>query len=640
MAACFIACASGVTSAPLNPAYRADEFEFYLPDLKRQGADRRGRQRLAGGGGGARSWASPCIDAGAGRRRPPAPSRWTARDAASAARRHGGSPQRRRRGAGAAHLGHHLAAEDRAAVAGQPGAPRPRTSRRTLRFTPADRGLNIMPLFHIHGLIAGVLAPLSAGVARLLHAGLQRAEVLRAGWTRRSRPGTPPCRPCTRRSCRAPRSNAEVIARHPLRFIRSSSSSMPPQVIAELEAVFGAPLIESLRHDRGRAPDGHATRCRRRCASPASVGLRGRARGGDHGRGRRACWRRGETGEIVIRGPNVTAGYENNPKANAEAFARRLVPHRRPGRDGRRRLPQHHRPAEGDHQPRRREDQPARGRRDPDGPPGGGAGGRASACRTPSSARKWPPPWCCAKARRRPSANCSDFVAPARRRLQGAEEDPDPRRDPQGRHRQAAAHRAARRSWGSDVTRDLRRRRRRHRRLPRREAGAGRRGRHRSSRAAATWRRSMRNGFRLLLTDGSDAARDRRCARCSDPRRCRRAGRRAADREGPSVRDLLPDLRALFGPETAGRDDDQRRAVVVLPPAGRAARRPRARVSVDPGGVLAARHRARTHHRQRRLPGGRAGRAGRRARSSKATASRWANPTAAQRAHRGAVAGR
>jgi acyl-CoA synthetase (AMP-forming)/AMP-acid ligase II len=28
----------------------------------------------------------------------------------------------------------------------------------------------------------------------------------------------------------------------------------------------------------------------------------------------------GETGEIVIRGPNVTRGYESNPKANEEAF--------------------------------------------------------------------------------------------------------------------------------------------------------------------------------------------------------------------------------------------------------------------------------------------------------------------------------
>ena len=34
MAACFVACACAVTSAPLNPAYRAEEFEFYLSDLK------------------------------------------------------------------------------------------------------------------------------------------------------------------------------------------------------------------------------------------------------------------------------------------------------------------------------------------------------------------------------------------------------------------------------------------------------------------------------------------------------------------------------------------------------------------------------------------------------------------------------
>ena len=35
----------------------------------------------------------------------------------------------------------------------------------TLELTPADRGLAIMPLFHIHGLIAGLLAPLSRGGA-------------------------------------------------------------------------------------------------------------------------------------------------------------------------------------------------------------------------------------------------------------------------------------------------------------------------------------------------------------------------------------------------------------------------------------------------------------------------------------------
>ena len=34
MATCFISAACGVTTAPLNPAYRAEEFEFYLADLK------------------------------------------------------------------------------------------------------------------------------------------------------------------------------------------------------------------------------------------------------------------------------------------------------------------------------------------------------------------------------------------------------------------------------------------------------------------------------------------------------------------------------------------------------------------------------------------------------------------------------
>jgi acyl-CoA synthetase (AMP-forming)/AMP-acid ligase II len=112
--------------------------------------------------------------------------------------------------------------------------------------------------------------------------------------------------------------SADVIARHPLRFIRSSSSSMPPQVIREMEEVFGAPLIESYgmteaTHQMASNPLPPAVR------KPGSVGI---AAGpevaimGEDG----SLLPRGATGEIVIRGPNVTAGYESNPKANAEAF--------------------------------------------------------------------------------------------------------------------------------------------------------------------------------------------------------------------------------------------------------------------------------------------------------------------------------
>jgi long-subunit acyl-CoA synthetase (AMP-forming) len=75
-----------------------------------------------------------------------------------------------------------------------------------------------------------------------------------------------------------------------------------------------------------------------RAQKPGSVGIAAGPRGRDHGRGRRLL-RSAQTGEVVIRGPNVTPGYENNPEANAKSFfeAERLVPHRRPGRASTRR---------------------------------------------------------------------------------------------------------------------------------------------------------------------------------------------------------------------------------------------------------------------------------------------------------------
>jgi acyl-CoA synthetase (AMP-forming)/AMP-acid ligase II len=116
---------------------------------------------------------------------------------------------------------------------------------------------------------------------------------------------------------RAARS-ADVIARNPLRFMRSSSSSMPPQVIKELEEIFHAPLIEAYgmteaTHQMASNPLPPAAR------KPGTVG---RAAGPQvaimavDG----ALLSAGETGEIVIRGANVTAGYESNPTANAEAY--------------------------------------------------------------------------------------------------------------------------------------------------------------------------------------------------------------------------------------------------------------------------------------------------------------------------------
>jgi acyl-CoA synthetase (AMP-forming)/AMP-acid ligase II len=192
-----------------------------------------------------------------------------------------------------------------------------RNIRGFLSLTAHDRGLNIMPLFHIHGLIAGVLAPLSAGGRVCCTPGFNALKFF--AWMEEARPTWYTAVPTMHQAIlgRAA-NNRAVIEANPLRVIRSSSSAMPTQVIREIEQVFGAPLVESY----GMTEAAHqmaANPLPPRERKPGSVGI---AAGPEvaimdpDGRLLPA----GETGEIVIRGENVTSGYESNPKANAEAF--------------------------------------------------------------------------------------------------------------------------------------------------------------------------------------------------------------------------------------------------------------------------------------------------------------------------------
>jgi acyl-CoA synthetase (AMP-forming)/AMP-acid ligase II len=112
--------------------------------------------------------------------------------------------------------------------------------------------------------------------------------------------------------------NREIIGRARLRFLRSSSASLPPQVMAALEETFHCPVVEAY----GMTEAAHQMASNPlppRVRKPASVGL---AAGPEIGimdsAGRLLA--AGEIGEVVIRGPNVTQGYEANPAANAAAF--------------------------------------------------------------------------------------------------------------------------------------------------------------------------------------------------------------------------------------------------------------------------------------------------------------------------------
>src|SRR5690606_61225 len=117
---------------------------------------------------------------------------------------------------------------------------------------------------------------------------------------------------------RADKSGARPAGSEKLRFIRSCSAALPPQVMHDLESAFGAPVLEAYgmteaAHQMASNPLPPAPRL------PGSVGP-----GTDvrisimdaEGRHLPA----GERGEVVIKGPNVVGGYENNPEANATSF--------------------------------------------------------------------------------------------------------------------------------------------------------------------------------------------------------------------------------------------------------------------------------------------------------------------------------
>ncbi len=312
MASAFVSIASGATTAPLNPAYTAEEFRFYLQDLA-------ARLLVVEAGSSspavtvARDLGIPVaellVPAGA------AAGRFELRGTAGTASRPG--PAR---------------AEDVALVlhtSGTTSRPKivPLTHAnvcasaahiaRSLALTPADRCLQVMPLFHIHGLIAAVLSSLGAGASIWCSPGFNALQFF--AWLRDSRPTWYTAVPTMHQAilARAAR-NTEAISEVPLRFIRSSSASLPPQVMAELESTFGCPLIEAY----GMTEAAHQMTSNPLPPAPRFAGSVGIAAGPDvaimdeEGR----LLPPGDVGEVVIRGPNVTPGYRNNPEANATAF--------------------------------------------------------------------------------------------------------------------------------------------------------------------------------------------------------------------------------------------------------------------------------------------------------------------------------
>ena len=184
----------------------------------------------------------------------------------------------------------------------------------SLHLTAADRSLTVMPLFHIHGIMAGLLAPLSAGGCVVATPGFDAFKFHR--WLDDLRPTY---------YTAVPTMHQMVLARSPearratsLRFVRSSSASLPGPVLDGLTELFAVPVVEAY----GMTEASHQMTCNPLPPGTAKRGSVGIATGievaildAEH-----RVLPPGERGEVAIRGATVVDGYENNPAANEAAF--------------------------------------------------------------------------------------------------------------------------------------------------------------------------------------------------------------------------------------------------------------------------------------------------------------------------------
>ncbi len=304
----FLAASIAGTAAPLNPAYRQDEFAFYLEDtnakvliLPPEGAEAArsaavdkmpvlmvemgtdGTVRLSG--------ASKSASAS-----PPTP------DDVALVLHTSGSTGRPKR----VPLKHRNLATSVQNIA------------HTYRLTPDDISLTVMPLFHVHGLVASTLATLFTGGTVVVPPRFNPLSFWRT--VRDSRATWYSAVPTMHQLllARLGKGNEKPAGAEFLRFIRSCSAPLPVEVAQRMEAVFGAPVLEAY----GMTEASHQMSSNPLPPAPHKFGSVGPGTGvrvgimdseGQH-------LDTGQQGEVVIQGPNVIQGYENNPEANRVSF--------------------------------------------------------------------------------------------------------------------------------------------------------------------------------------------------------------------------------------------------------------------------------------------------------------------------------
>ena len=300
---------AGAIAAPLNSAYTADEFKFYMEDAEAQLAilpDGEHAAREAAGQLGVPTIEASLDDAGrlllsrggdllTARRDAPSPS---SDDVALFL--HTSGTTSRPKGVPLTHG--NLAASIK-------------NIGDTYELTPDDVAMVVMPLFHVHGLIGVSLSTLNTGGSLVVP---PRFSASRFWGEQRASGATWYSAVPTIHQILLARADDEDAPHSSFRLIRSCSSALAPAVFEQLEARFGAPVLEAY----GMTEASHQMSSNLLPPGDRIPGTVGKGTGvdiavmDDDGNLVSA----GERAEVVIRGANVTHGYHNNPDANAEAF--------------------------------------------------------------------------------------------------------------------------------------------------------------------------------------------------------------------------------------------------------------------------------------------------------------------------------
>ncbi|AFZ26137.1 acyl-CoA synthetase (AMP-forming)/AMP-acid ligase II [Cylindrospermum stagnale PCC 7417] len=313
MAVAFLAVTACATSAPLNPGYSAAEFDFYLSDLNakalivQSGIDSPARLAAA-----TRNIPIlelvPQLDAEAGvfqligETNLPKITKSVVKNQDIALVLHTSGTTARPKIVPLTQANLYISAQN---------------IKNVLELKPSDRCLNIMPLFHIHGL-STVFSSLAAVSSVVCTPGFDATKFFK--WLEVLQPTWYTAVPTLHQAILAEvEANRSLSEKSSFRFIRSASSALPPQVLEALELAFNVPVIESYGMTEA-APQIASNPVPPKKRKVHSVGM---AAGPavaiiDEAGNFQA---EGEIGEIVIQGSNVTQGYENNPQANFMAFA-------------------------------------------------------------------------------------------------------------------------------------------------------------------------------------------------------------------------------------------------------------------------------------------------------------------------------